>query len=140
MVTHFPRALVASIRPQNSFTFSVTGLDLIEHQAGNNQPAPRLDGRPKSGCGFSEEIAIEVGGHDIKAALRPVLEDIRTKQFQPADLVQMSICFRYPNGGGVRIEAEHPFGPESCRSDRQNAGSCACIQEFPVTFFRGDIR
>src|SRR3974390_3488322 len=46
--------------------FFSNGLDLVEHQAGNNQPAPRLDGRPKSVCGFLEEIATQVGGAYVK--------------------------------------------------------------------------
>src|SRR5271165_735969 len=93
--------------------FFGNGLDLIEHQAGNDQSAPRLDGRPKSVCGFPEEIAIQVGGHNVKGALRSVLQDVRTKQFQAADIVQMSIRFCYSNGGRVRIETEHPFCSES---------------------------
>src|SRR5580704_12079822 len=93
--------------------FFGNGVDLIEHQAGNDQPAPRLDGRPKSVRGFPEEIAIQVGGYYVKAALRPILQDIRTKQSQATNLVQMSICFCYPNGGRVRIETEHPFCSES---------------------------
>src|SRR5271166_614933 len=93
--------------------FFGNGLDLIEHQARNDQPAPRLDGWPKSVCGFPEEIAIQVGGHYVKAALRSVLQDVRTKQFEATDIVQMSIRFCYPNGGCIRIETEHPFCPES---------------------------
>src|SRR5271166_377323 len=93
--------------------FFGNGLDLIEHQAGNDQPAPRLDGRPKSVCGFPEEIAIQVGGHYVKGALRSVLQHVRTKKFQAADIVQMSIRFCYSNGGCVRIETEYPFCSQS---------------------------
>ena len=105
--------------------------DLVPHQAGDDEFAKRLHGRPESRGRFSEEVAIEVGGNDIESSLRAVLQDIGTDQFQSGCLVQKSIRFRHSNSGRIKIEGEDPFGSEAPGRDGQNAGPGARIEKFP---------
>ena len=112
---------------------------LIPHNSRRDAEPFRGKCRPDSPRRLHENLAVKIGGDDIKSFVRFVLQYILPEKSDETYAIQHCIFPGNANGGWIGIKPDDAAGLQFCSSDRQNARSHTDVEKPPGPVVRGQI-